>query len=308
MNELSIIAPMAVIIFLGWCFPRFGILPRETFQDINKILYWLAIPALLIRLTARADLSTLGNWNLFFAIYAGYCILPLIAWGAGRAAGEKRERLAISVLVSMRSNQVFMGIPVVSIAMGTPGLEALSIYLAVSLVGYHIISISSSQLVLSGGISPASIKNSLIKVLTNPMVLACFIGIFFSFKEIHVFPRPVDTTLKVLGDIGTGLALLSIGAKLEVRALPSLLKTTWRDSAVKLLVQPGVVWGLFLLLPVSPAMMKAVVLVSAMPVAVNSLVVAHGMGMDDRYAGEVITLSTILSVVTIPLWIRLLGL
>ncbi len=308
MNELSIIAPMAVIIFLGWCFPKFGILPRETFQDNNKILYWLAIPALLIRLTARADLSTLGNWNIFLAVHAGYVLLPLIAWTAGRLAGEKRERLAISALVSLRSNQVFMGIPAVSISMGTPGLEALSVYLAVSLVGYHIISISSSQLVLSGGISPKSLKNSLKKVLTNPMVLACFIGIFFSINGIHVFPRAVDTTLKVLGDIGTGLALLAIGARLEVRALPSLLKTTWRDSTVKLLVQPAVVFGLFLLWPVSPSMMKAVVLVSAMPVAVNSLVVAHGMGMDDRYAGEVITLSTLLSIVTIPLWIRILGL
>ena len=93
-----------------------------------------------------------------------------------------------------------------------------------------------------------------------------------------------------------------------MRALPSLLKTTLRDSLIKLLVQPAVVWGLFLLWPVSPLMMKAVVLVSAMPVAVNSLVVAHGMGMDDSYAGEIITLSTILSVVTIPIWIRLLGL
>ena len=175
----------------------------------------------------------------------------------------------------MRSNQVFMGIPVVSIAMGTPGLEALSIYLAVSLVGYHIISISSSQLVLSGGISPASIKNTLKKVLTNPMVLACFIGIFFSFNGIHVFPRAVDTTLKVLGDIGTGLALLSIGARLEVRALPSLLKTTWRDSAVKLIVQPAVVFGLFLLLPVSSTMMKAVVLGSTAAISSNTKVASR---------------------------------
>jgi predicted permease len=233
--------------------------------------------------------------------------MPLIAWAAGRRAGEERHRLAISALVSMRSNQVFMGIPAVSIALGSTGLESLSLYFAMSLVGYHIISIAASQIVLSRGISPKSILNSVKKLAGNPMVIACFVGIGFSFAGVNEFPRPVDVTLKVLGDIGTGMALLAVGAGLSFRSVPAMLRKTWRDTLIKLMVQPAVVWAFLLVWPVDPVMLKVVVFVSAMPVAVNSLVVAQGMGMDDKYAGEVIAVTTIFSAISLPFWIRLLG-
>ncbi len=218
-----------------------------------------------------------------------------------------KNRLAISALVSMRSNQVFMGIPAVSIALGSQGLESLSLYFAMSLVGYHMISIAASQIVLSGGISPRSILNSARKLAANPMVIACFAGLGFSLAGVNEFPRPVDVTLKVLGDIGTGMALLAVGAGLSFRSVPSMLRKTWRDTLIKLVVQPAVVWAFFLLWPVDPIMVKVVVFVCAMPVAVNSLVVAQGMGMDDQYAGEVIAVTTVLSAITLPFWIRVLG-
>lgn len=307
MNEIAIISPIAAVILIGWAFTEFGIIPRSTFRENNKILYWLSIPALLVRLTARADLTAAGNLNLLPAVHAGYLIMPLIAWAAGRLAGEEKNRLAISALVSMRSNQVFMGIPAVSIALGSRGLESLSLYFALSLVGYHMISIAASQIVLSGGISPKSLFNSAKKLATNPMVLACFVGIAFSLAGVNEFPRPVDVTLKVLGDIGTGMALLAVGAGLSFRSVPSMLRKTWRDTLIKLVVQPAVVWAFFLVWPVDPIMVQVVVFVCAMPVAVNSLVVAQGMGMDDQYAGEVIAVTTVFSALTLPFWIRLLG-
>ncbi|MGI6251888.1 MAG: AEC family transporter [Aminivibrio sp.] len=307
MNELAILSPIAVIILTGWAFAEFGIVKRETFKDLNGILYWLAIPATLFRLVAGVDVTSPGNLNLFFAVHANYLIMPVIGWAAGKLAGEGRDRLAISVLTSMRSNQIFIALPVIAIAMGTKGLEPLSVYLAVSLVGYHMISVAASQIALSGGISPESLLISAKKLAVNPMVLACLLGAAFSLSGIHEFPHPVDVTLKVMGDVGTGMALMAVGSGLSFRSLPSMLKKTWRDCIVKLLVQPVILLGLFMIWPVEKAMMQVSVFACAMPVAVNTLVASQGMGMDYKYAGELIAVTTVLSAATIPLWIRLLG-
>lgn len=307
MNELLIIAPIAAVILLGRLLGTSGAVSPQTFRETNKILYWISIPALLLRLTVRANLDALGGWNLFFAVYGTYFLLPLIAFGIGRLFKEDRKRLAISALTSMRSNQVFMGIPAVSIAMGNPGLEALSLFLAMSLVGYHVISIASSQLVITRELSVRSLLGTISKVVRNPMVCACLVGILCSSLGFREFPGWIDTTLKVLGDIGTGLALLALGASLKVVSLKGVFRSTWRDCTIKLFLHPLTLFLFFSLLPVEKTMMQVVVFCSAMPVAVNSLVVAQGMGMDEHYAAELIAVSTMLSVFTLPLWIRFLG-
>jgi len=306
-NELFIIAPIATVILIGRMLDAVGAVSPQTFRETNKILYWISIPALLLRLTARADFEALGGWNLFFAVYGTYFSLPFLAWGLGRLFKEERKRLAISALTSMRSNQVFMGIPAVSIAMGNPGLEALSLFLAMSLVGYHVISIASSQLVLSKGLSWRSLLGTTSNVVRNPMVLACLAGILCSSFGLRQFPGWIDTTLKVLGDIGTGLALLALGANIKIVSLKGLFRSTWRDCTVKLCLHPMILFLFFSLLPVERTMMQVVVFCSAMPVAVNSLVVAQGMDMDEHYASELIAVSTTLSVFTLPIWIRILG-
>lgn len=306
-NEFFIIAPIVTVILIGRMLGASGAVSAQTFRETNKLLYWISIPALLLRLTARADLDALGGWNLFFAVYGTYFLLPLIAFGIGRFCKEDRKRLAISALVSMRSNQVFMGIPAVSIALGNPGLEALSLFLAMSLVGYHVISIASSQLVLSMEFSWRSLLGTISNVVRNPMVCACLAGMLSSSLGLRQFPEWIDTTLKVLGDIGTGLALLALGASIKIVSLRGLFRSTWRDCTIKLCLHPMVLFLFFSLFPVERTMMQVGVFCSAMPAAVNSLVVAQGMGMDEHYASELIAVSTTLSVFTLPLWIRILG-
>ncbi len=64
---------------------------------------------------------------------------------------------------------------------------------------------------------------------------------------------------------------------------------------------------MFCLWPTEQILTQAVVLVSAMPPAVNNFIIADGMGLDAEYAADVIAAGTILSVLTLPLWVRILG-
>jgi Predicted permeases len=124
---------------------------------------------------------------------------------------------------------------------------------------------------------------------------------------LEALPGVLDEALKIAGAMASGVALIALGASLKVEHIFQVLARTWVDVLVRLFLSPAVVWLAFLAWPVDTVLMQAVVLVSAMPAAVNNFVLADSMGMDSTYAGEVIVASTLFSVVSIPVWVFLLG-
>ncbi len=116
----------------------------------------------------------------------------------------------------------------------------------------------------------------------------------------------LDETLKLLGNIASGTALLSLGATLKLEALTSMLPRAWRDVILKLIFLPALTWGLFLLFPVNPLVFRTVVLIAAMPVAVDCFILSQVLEMDPDQSAAAITASTLLSGLTVPLWITLL--
>ena len=168
MHGFFVILPVVLVMAAGWMLGKRRVVLPEAFAQINKAIYWVAIPALILRMTSSADMSTLADKNMVLAVYASFLLAPPFAWYAARMAGEKRENKATSTLMLIRSNTVFMGLPVDNIAVGMKGVEVLSLYLAFTFIGYQIISISWAQLALSGGISRSTVKETLKNLAEEP--------------------------------------------------------------------------------------------------------------------------------------------
>lgn len=152
MHGFFVILPVVLVMAAGWMLGKRRVVLPEAFAQINKAIYWVAIPALILRMTSSADMSTLADKNMVLAVYASFLLAPPFAWFAARMAGEKREKKATSTLMLIRSNTVFMGLPVVTIAVGMKGVEVLSLYLAFTFIGYQIDLPACAEFLHLGGI------------------------------------------------------------------------------------------------------------------------------------------------------------
>ena len=307
MASFLMVLPLALVMGLGVLFRRIGLLDERTVQRLNSILYWAALPALLFRSILKVDQDILSNPNLFWAAHATFLIGPALALFLGRAFTSDRRVLAVSALISIRSNNVFLGIPAVMTVMGTEGLQAISLYLAVSLLGYNLLSIIWAQLILSGKLTLRSLITTLGALLKNPLILACLMGVAGSLAGFNKLPQWFDSALKMVGDSGSGIALIVLGATIRFENLGEAMKSTWRDCLFKLFICPAIILCAFQIWPVNQLLRNTVVLTSAMPAATPIFVIAQSMEMDHEYAGKIVTLSTALSVFTLPIWVWILG-
>jgi hypothetical protein len=309
MQGLPMVLPLFFVIGLGFVIRKIGLLSKECAGQLTSVLYWAVLPVLLFRTTLRVGSGIFENPNLFWAIHASFLVVPAIAWlGACLLRkGQPRTRRAVSVLVSIRANNIFMGIPAVTLAFGEPGLESVTLFLAVGLLGYNLISLTWAQVALSGELSLKAIGETARGLVKNPLVWGCFLGVAGSLLGLKELPQSIDTSFRIIGDTASGVALLSLGASLEFGHLFKAVRNTWYDSILKLFLHPAFVLLAFFVWPVEPGLRNAVVLVSAMPSAVNNFVVAKGMGMDEEYAAQAVAATTLLSVISLPLWLYILS-
>jgi len=312
MFGLFLVLPLMLIIITGNLLRSRGFYSERDIKTLTKTLYWVILPPLLIRTTFISGREVFVQIDLLIGLTFAYILTISIA-----AAGavflyhrDNRERIAVSVFSSIRANNIYLGFPVIMLAMGETGLKDASIYIAVSTISFQIISIMAGEFALSGKFSLSGFGGILKRLTVNPLIISCALGIGLALAGLRTIPGVFDETMKLMGGAATAIALLALGGTLDLSRISSIynmIKATWHDCLIKLVIHPIILWALLLALSVPEPLLKVTVMLSSMPSAVNCFIMAKEMKMDSDYAADLVASTTVLGIISIPVWANILG-
>lgn len=301
LDGILIVLPIVVCMITGYFLKRVGMISAEGATQIGKIVFYLASPSVLFRMTLKVRPENFADTNYIFAYHAALFASLVVSFVIGSLRGCNAKRKAASCMMSLRSNCVFMGIPTIIMLWGEEMMPVYGLFMALSITGMEIFAALFSLVVLHGGLKRSSVECAFKSFLRNPVVMSCIVGAAFGLFIGVDLPRCIDLPLKIFADLGTGLALLTLGMKIEPERVLSDMLSTWPDILMRLIITPVIMWSIFKLMGSTPDLAKVAILVMAMPVATNSLPMAEAMGMDGDYTARATMATTVMSVFSLPL-------
>ncbi|EEX49342.1 MULTISPECIES: AEC family transporter [Jonquetella] len=305
MQALGPIIALMLIMSLGWFIKQKGYLDEHTEGKINWLLFRILMPCSIFSAGIRFRADLIGGWNFMLAIYSSFIFVMILSLVLSRLRGLTPERTATSVMMSIRGNVLYVALPLLVLYIGEQGKEMIALYVAVGMLFYNFFPILAAQICLAGRLSWKKLLSSLVASLKNPVLLAGFAGILCAIAGLVRFiPQPVLQAINMLSQSATGLALLVIGASLELSRLRTDLKVCWIDVMLKVVVLPACLCLAFHIWPLaSREGMIAAVIISSVSHAFNCYIFAYGMGMDYRYASSTLACATVLGLGTTAVWL-----
>ena len=294
MSTAILLFPDFALILLGFLLMRHADWGTQFWSGLEKLVYYFLFPALLFSTTSRTafDFGNTGKM-LQAALIATVCAVAL-GWLAKPLFRSGPMLFESGVQTAFRFNS-YMALAIASRLSGEQGtsLMALIIGFAVPLCNMAAV----HALVHKGG-------GLLRELAKNPLLMATAAGMAFNLLGLHL-PEIVGATLSRMANASLALGLITVGAGLRLSGLHEAKGIAAYFLAVKLLALPavGLALGSWLALP--PLQLQVLVTFCALPTASSAYVLAARMGGNGPFVAFLISASTVLSVLTLPVWLGL---
>ncbi|HPT78605.1 MAG TPA: AEC family transporter [Candidatus Atribacteria bacterium] len=297
------VVTLFLVLLVGVYANRKNIITGEMSKKFSDLLINVTVPLQIIAsFHLDFDSEKLYNAGLVFVGSFGVHLLSVLIAQLvfSRFTGKAKGVLKFAAVFS---NCGFMGYPVLESIYGGIGIFYGSIYV----IPFHIFSLTYGIMVFTGESGRDTLKN-LKKVLLHPGLVAVAAGMVMFLLSIKL-PQPIYKAVSMAGSVTSPLAMMIVGSVLARQDFKEMLKgfPVYFLGFIRLIMIPVVVWGILRLIPLHPDIKAILVILSAMPVAANAVIFSEQYGGDSGLASRCVGISTLFSIVTIPLVLLLLG-
>ncbi len=303
MDIIQTILPIFIVIVLGWLCCRGGFMPAVFVGPANRLVYFLAIPAMIFRSIAGSSLKTHFEVKVLLLTLTALLATALLAWGLTcvRAFDGPAHRGSF-IQAAFHGNLGYIGLAVAYYMMGPVGLAHASILAGFVMIVHNLMGV----LVLSyhAAEQPTTSRRRLMagQIIKNPVIVACMAGILFSLSGLPM-PGMLDRVLAIVASMALPLALLIIGASLSFREFSGHFYSVAGASMIKLVFMPAMGLLLYRLAGLAPEAYLPGLILLAAPTATVAYVMALALKGDADFTVAVISLSTLLSLISFTFWI-----
>jgi len=289
-----------IYILIGYLLQTKNIISRQFQYDLSSFILQVTTPCLLFSAIAQPFNSSLLKEGIMAFVLMLFCFI--IGYTVGIVSFKllkiEKTRRGVWVLGTTFSNLGFMGFPVVSALLGSEGLFIASFIN----IAFNILFFTAGIIIISKD-QEQEHSFDWKKIFLNNIMLSIFLGLFFFFTQISISPL-IRNTAQNLGNMTSPLAMLVIGLKLGEFSIKEVFtgKKQYQLSLLRLIVVPAIVIILLKLLPLNEdsLLLPVLIILNAMPIAVNTIIVANQYGGDGEFIAKATTLSSILCLLTIP--------
>ena len=288
---ITVIGPVLVLLIMGNLLLRAKLINDEFVTTGSKLVFTVALPALLFISISQADFSKAANPVLIITGLTGTLGYFLVLMLASHLMVPNRQATGVVTQGGFRANMGIIGLAYCAQTYGNDGLAAASVYLGMVTILFNVLSVFILNFYQEG---KRSLTSQIEGILKNPLIIAIVIALPFSYFDWQL-PVLLTTTGEYFAQLTLPLALLCTGASLQFRSFSADWFNISLSSLSKCVFYPAVMVGVAYAAGLRGMPLGIVLLMTIAPTAAASYVMVRTLGGDYRLAASIIAITTVLS-------------
>lgn len=300
---LKSVISLFLIMLVGVYGSKRNIITPEVNKALINILIEIALPFMILASFVFTYDETIKFNVLKTFIYSpiAYIIIALIS--ALLLIPIKKDKRTILHFSNIFTNTGYIGFPILNAMYGAEAViygSVFNMFFVIFLWTYGIF-------LFTGTIDRDNLKKELLNILFNPSILAVALGMLIMIFDI-VIPELLLNTIRTVGNITGPLSMIIVGATLAKVEFKNSLKdlSIYYGMATRLIIIPLVIYLISILIGDRGIVSNAVIVMSAMPAAAMTSILAENYELEAEYAATMVLMTTVFALFTIPFLVKIL--
>lgn len=292
--------PLVLIVGLGIFLRKIQMFDDHFISQANQFCFMVAFPLQLFNNIYHIDYEQSIPVDMLIFIALSILVMTVLLMLIVPRTIKDRTKWGSFIQGAFRSNFLLVGLPLANNLFGARGVVVASIALPVVIPLYNFLAVlvlsinSNTQHTSENKVHYCQVA---LNILKNPLIIGALSALVLGTLQVPM-PLFLDRSIKDVGSIATPLALILLGAQFKFSDLRGRIKLAVIASLLRVVILPWTVIGAAIALGFRGEPLGTIFIVFAAPSAISGYIMAKNMGNDGPLAGQVIILTTLLSVLT----------